>query len=52
MPGPGSLNDGSLPWSMSGQFTVNGSQAIEIRWRVSAGTGKCTGRYITLIRVA
>lgn len=33
------------------QVTVNGSQAIDIRWRVSAGTGTCYSRYLTIIKV-
>lgn len=32
--------------------SVNGSQAIEGRWRVSAGTGQLRGRNLLIIRVA
>jgi len=39
-------------WGASCEVTVNGSQAIEIRWNRSSGTARCFGRYITLIRVA
>jgi hypothetical protein len=35
-----------------GVFTVNGSQAIEVRWRVIAGTGTTKARRLTLIRLA
>lgn len=31
--------------------TVNGSQAVEIRWRVSAGTGSMAARNLTLLKI-
>jgi hypothetical protein len=38
-------------WSASSIETVNGSQAIEIRWNRNSGTARCFGRYISIIRV-
>jgi hypothetical protein len=42
----------SLTYSISTLETFNGTDTVDIRWRVSAGTGSVTGRYLTLIRVA
>jgi hypothetical protein len=39
-------------WSASCEVTLNGSQAVEIRWNRSAGTASVFGRYLTLIKVA
>jgi hypothetical protein len=38
--------------STSGIATVNGSQAIEIRWRVAAGTGTVLGRNLTILKLS
>jgi hypothetical protein len=38
-------------WSASSIETVNGSQAIEIRWSRNTGTAICFLRYISIIRV-
>lgn len=40
-----------LPGSVSAFATVNGAQAIEARWRVSAGTGTARQRILNIIRV-
>jgi len=34
-----------------GKATLNGSQAIEVRWKTSAGTASCTRRQLYLIRI-
>lgn len=41
-----------IPISISAFATVNGAQAIEARWRVSAGTGTATQRILNIVRVA
>lgn len=46
--GSPSLN---FPISTNGEVTVNGSQAIEIRWRRSAGTASALQRTLTIRRV-
>ncbi len=45
---------GIVPASLTsiGRVTVNGSQAIEGRWRVSSGTGTVTSRCLLIMAVA
>lgn len=43
-------NDGA-PFACVTQATVNGAQAIEGRWRVSAGTGSMYQRTLVLVKV-
>lgn len=38
-------------WSIAGEITVNGNEAITIRWRSNSGTARTFLRYLTLIRV-
>jgi len=45
-------NNRHFTWCASCEVTVNGIQAIEIRWNRSSGTARCFGRYITIVRVA
>lgn len=42
----------SVPWVTQGVYTVNGSQAIEVRWSVSGGTATSFLRNMTLLRIA
>jgi len=43
----------SMTYNMSCEVTVNGSQAIKIRWQSTVNnTARTFGRYLTLIRVA
>lgn len=42
----------SVPITNQGVYTVNGSQAIDIRWHVSGGTGTSTNRKMTLLRIS
>ncbi len=39
------------PVFINGDVTVNGSQAIEIRWKRSAGTATCTQRTLNITRI-
>lgn len=48
----GNQGDVHGAYNMSCEVTVNGSQAIDIRWRSQSGTARTFGRYLTLIRVA
>lgn len=41
----------SQPGSVSGFATVNGSQAIEVRWKTSAATATAGTRILSLVRV-
>lgn len=45
------LANARLQYVSNCQVTVNGSQAIDMRWRVSTGTGTCYSRYLTIIKV-
>lgn len=45
----GTTARGAMP--LNGLITVNGSQAIEIRWNVNAGTGICAQRTLNTLRV-
>lgn len=38
--------------SINGVVTVNGSQAIEIRWKVASGTGTAHQRTLNILRVS
>lgn len=42
----------NMPGSTSCYVTVNGSQAIEVRWKVSAGTGTVQTRILNIMRTA
>lgn len=44
------VGGGSHVWSAIAEVTVNGSQAIEIRWKTSNGTASIYGRYLKLDR--
>jgi hypothetical protein len=41
-----------IPFACIGVTTVNGSQAIEGRWRVSAGTGSMLHKTLLIVRIA
>lgn len=49
----GTLTSGqsSVPVSNSGVYTVNGSQAIDVRWHVSGGTATSTQRKLILLKI-
>lgn len=38
--------------AINGKVTVNGSQAVEIRWSASNGTNRCSARTLNWLRVA
>ena len=40
-----------VPMTTQGEVTVNGSQAIEIRWKTSAGTATATARTLNIQRI-
>src|SRR5690606_21764329 len=42
----------SIPVSTQGIVTVNGSQAVEVRWRRTAGTATAHERTLTLIKLS
>jgi uncharacterized iron-regulated membrane protein len=44
-------NNGSVPLTLNAEITVNGSQAINVRWRTSAHTGSMFGRWLTIIKL-
>lgn len=50
----GTLTAGSqrIPVSTNGEVTVNGSQAIEIRWSASAGAPTAAARTMNILRVS
>lgn len=45
----GTTARGAMP--LNGLITVNGSQAIEVRWNVNAGTGICAQRTLNTLRI-
>lgn len=49
----GTLTTGSasVPFFNMGVYTVTGTQTIEVRWRVSGGTGTAQTRKLQLVRV-